>query len=144
MLMALFTPGEGGGGGRAGSWFFVVEDALGVPIGVEIDIAKDGILPVGIVVLGARLVGGTADGDAGTAAFGTVLLHDAGIGLMAQLASLSDNFSESFFLITWSRSEQAVRYSFLYLSASASSALTSFNCFLKSIDLRVGLVELIT
>ena len=60
---------------------------MGVPMGVEIDIAKDGVLPVGIVVLGARLVGGTADGDAGTAALGAALLHDAGIDLMAHLAS---------------------------------------------------------
>ena len=61
--------------------------ALGVPIGVEIDIGNDGVLPVGVIVLGARLVGGTADDDAGTAARGVALLHDAGVDLMAQLAS---------------------------------------------------------
>ena len=103
-----------------------MEDALGVPVGVEIDIAKEGVLPAGVVVLGAELVGGMAeDDDAGTAALGAALLHDVGIDLMAQLASWSDSFSESFFLITWSHSEHAERHSFLYLSASASSALTS-------------------
>ena len=98
---------------------------MGVPIGVEIDIANDGVLPVGVVVLGARLVGGTADGEDGTVALVATLLHDAGIEPMVRLASWSDCFSESFFLITWSRSEQADWYSFLYLSASASSASMS-------------------
>ena len=104
--MALLMLGDGGGG-RAGSGFFVVEDALGVPIGVEIDTANDGVMPVGAVVLGIRLVGGIADGEAGTAALVATLLHDAGIEPMVLFASWRDCFSESFFLITWSRSEQA-------------------------------------
>ena len=88
--------------------------------------ANAGVLPAGVVVLGAELVGGIAeDEDAGTTALGAALLHDAGIVLIAQLASWSDNFNESFFLIAWSRSEHAERYSFLYLSASASSTLMS-------------------
>ena len=102
-----------------------MEDALGVPVGVEIDIAKDGVLPVGAVVLGTRLVGGTADGEAGNVALVATLLHDAGTELIVSFASWSDCFSESFFLITWSRSKQADWYSFLYLSASASSASMS-------------------
>ena len=77
-----------------------MEDALGVPIGVEIDIANDGVLPVGAVVLGIRLVGGTADGEAGTVALVDTLLHDAGTVLIVSLASWSDCFNESFFLIT--------------------------------------------
>ena len=34
----------------------VAEDALGVPIGVEIDTANDGVLPLSVVVLGTRVV----------------------------------------------------------------------------------------
>ena len=54
---------------------------MGVPVGVEIDIAKEGVFPVGVVVLGAKLAGGIADDDAGTAALGAALLHDAGMDL---------------------------------------------------------------
>ena len=64
-------------------------------------------MPVGAVDLGIRLVGGIADGEAGTAALVATLLHDAGIEPIVRFASWSDCFSESFFLITWSRSEQA-------------------------------------
>ena len=85
-----------------------VEDALGVPIGVEIDTANDGVLPVSAVVIGTRVVGGTADGEAGsTVALVDTLLHDAGTVLIVGLASWSDCFNESFFLITWSHSEHA-------------------------------------
>ena len=77
-----------------------MEDALGVPTGVEIDTANDGVLPVSAVVLGTRLVGGTADGEAGTVALVATLLHDAGTELIVSFASWSDCFSESFFLIT--------------------------------------------
>ena len=75
----------------------VVEDALGVPIGVEIDTANDGVLPVSAVVLGTRVVGGTTDGEAGIVALVDTLLHDAGTVLIVSLASWSDCFNESFF-----------------------------------------------
>ena len=65
----------------------VAEDALGVPIGVEINTANDGVLPVSAVVLGTRVVGGTADGAAGTVALVDTLLHDAGIVFIVSLAS---------------------------------------------------------
>ena len=56
-------------------------------MGVEIDTAKDGVMAVDIVALGAKLVGGKADGDAGTAVVGTAVLQEAGIDCMAHLAS---------------------------------------------------------
>ena len=69
--------------------------------------AKEGVLAVDVVALGAKLVGGKADGDAGTAAAGAGAFHEAGIDFMAHFASWSDNFRESFFLIVASRSAQS-------------------------------------
>ena len=60
---------------------------------------------MGAIVLGTKLVGGVADGEAGTAALVATLLQDAGIEPIVRFASWSDCFSESFFLITWSRSD---------------------------------------
>ena len=77
------------------------------PIGVEIDTANDGVLPVSAVVLGTRLVGGTTDDEAGTAALVDTLLHDAGTVPIVSFASWNNYFNELFFLITWSRSEHA-------------------------------------
>ena len=85
---------------------------MGVPIGVEIDTAKEGVLAADVVALGTKLAGGIADADAGTAAVGAAVFQDAGMDFMAHLASWSDSFNESFFLINVSRSEQAVLYSF--------------------------------
>ena len=81
---------------------------MGVPLGVEIDTANEGVLAVDVNVCGAKLVGGKADGDAGTEAAGATVFHEAGIDFIAHLASWSDSFRESFFLIVASRSAQAV------------------------------------
>ena len=120
--MALLASG---GFGTATVLLFVDDGALGVPLGVAIDTAKEGVLAADVFVLEAKLLGGKAEGDAGTAVVEAGAFHEAGIDCIANFASWSDNFNESFFLIVASRSAQAVLYSFLYLSASASSALTS-------------------
>jgi len=120
--MALFTSG---GFGTATMLLFVDDEALGVSLGVAIDTAKEGVLAADVFVLEAILLGGKADGDAGAVAVEAGAFHEAGIDCIANFASWSDNFKESFFLIVASRSAQAVLYSFFYLSASASSALTS-------------------
>ena len=62
----------------------VGDEALGVPLGVAIDTAKYGVLAVGVVALGAKLVRGKTDGDAGAAAVGTGAFHEAGIDFIAQ------------------------------------------------------------
>ena len=77
-------------------------------MGVDVDTANEGVLAVDANVCGAKLVGGKADGDAGTAAVGATVFHEAGIDFIAHLASWSDNFRGSFFLIVASRSAQAV------------------------------------
>ena len=128
--------------------------AFGVPIGVEIGTTNDGVTPAFAAALEMGFVEGTEDDEAGAIFRAIALFHDVGIEVMVftvTLASCSDSFSESFFLITWSRSEHAVWYSFLYLSASASSASMSLRKFgvalhslLESMDLLIGVVEFLT
>ena len=104
------------------------------------------------VVLGTRLVGGTADGEAGTVALVVTLLHDAGTVLIVSLASWSDCFSESFFLIAWSRSRTDRLIKLLVpiclclfgVDECLSELRIAFNCFLKSINLHVGFAKLFT
>ena len=120
--MVLFASG---GFGTATMLFFADGEALGVSLGVAIDTAKEGVLAADVFVLDATLLGGKAEGDAGTVAVEAGAFHEAGIDCIANFASWSDNFKGSFFLIVASRSAQAVLYNFLYLSASASSALMS-------------------
>ena len=63
------------------------------------------------ITLGAGFIEGIEDDEAGFAPLAATLLltvlHDAGTEPIVSFASWSDCFSESFFLITWSRSEQA-------------------------------------
>jgi len=64
---------------------------LGVPIGIEIDTTNDGVLPESAIILGTRVVGGTTNDEAGTAALVDTLLHDAGTVFIVSLASWSDS-----------------------------------------------------
>ena len=63
------------------------------------------------VALGAGFIEGIEDDKAGFAPLAATLLltvlHDASTEPIVSFASWSNCFSESFFLITWSRSEHA-------------------------------------
>ena len=63
--MVLFASG---GFGTATMLFFADGEALGVSLGVAIDTAKEGVLAADVFVLDATLLGGKAEGDAGTVA----------------------------------------------------------------------------
>ena len=56
------------------------------------------------VTEGNKLVGGRVDGDAGVGVAGTAILDEAGIDVIAFLASRSDRLRSAFFLIAASRS----------------------------------------